>query len=244
MELHRSRGALPLAVACVAGGILVLAVAGEGALLRMLAALGVVAVGGAVLVGAVRPFRFVIGPEGLEVRRPGLRGTYRWEQFDALALTDAARLVGVPAAGLPPGPPTTARHPRDGRPAVELLDLAQVRERPDDVVAALTRYSGGRFTDARTAPGGWSAGTAIVFAVGLRGYDKRQVDGLVGRAEEALATGDAAARRAARAEIEQARAAGIEVALRGYDVGQVDATLDALRAALTDESSTDREATA
>ncbi|MFD2763480.1 PH domain-containing protein [Micromonospora eburnea] len=150
MELHRSRGALPLAVACVAGGMMVLAVAGEGALLQMLAALGVIVVGGAVLVGAARPFRFVIGPEGLEVRRPGLRGTYRWEQFDALALDDAARLVGVPAAGPPPGPPTTARHPGDGRPAVELLNLTQVRERPDEVVAALTRYSGGRFTDART----------------------------------------------------------------------------------------------
>lgn len=40
MELHRSRGALPLAVACVAGGTMVLAVAGDGGVLRMLAALG------------------------------------------------------------------------------------------------------------------------------------------------------------------------------------------------------------
>ncbi|MET7969035.1 hypothetical protein [Micromonospora sp. NPDC005305] len=154
MELHRNRGALPLAVVCVAGGVMVLAVAGDGPVLRMLVALGVVAVGVTVLVGALRPFRCVLGPEGLEVRRPGLRGTYQWEQFAALALDDAGRLVGVPAAGLPPGPRVTARHPGDGRPAVELLDLRQVRESPDEVTAALVRYAGDRFTDARTGPAG------------------------------------------------------------------------------------------
>ncbi|MEU3454249.1 hypothetical protein ABZ671_11685 [Micromonospora sp. NPDC006766] len=234
MELHRSRRALPLAVACVTGGTMVLAMAGEGALLRELAAIGVVVVGGAVLFGAVRPFRFVIGPEGLDVRRPGLRGTYRWEQFDALALDDAARLVGVPGAGLPPDLPTTARHPGDGRPAVELLDLTQVRENPDEVAVTLTRYSGGRFTDARTLPAGWRVGMEIAFNTALRGYEKRQVDRLVGRAEQTLATGGWVERRAARAEIEQTRAAGIELALRGYDIGQVDAVLDALYAALAE----------
>lgn len=148
MELHRGRGTLPLAIVCVVGGLMVLA-AGEGWLLRMLAALLVVVVGGAALVGAVRPFRFVIGPEGLDVRRPGLRGTYRWEQFDALALDERVRLVGVPAAGL--GLRATARHPGDGRAAVELLDLTQVREAPEEVAAALARYAGGRFTDTRPA---------------------------------------------------------------------------------------------
>ncbi|MEU2611149.1 hypothetical protein ABZ570_06100 [Micromonospora sp. NPDC007271] len=240
MELHRSRGTLPLAIVCVLGGVMVL-VAGAGWLLRMLAALGVVAISGAVLVGAVRPFRFVIGPEGLDVRRPGLRGTYRWEHFEALALDDQARLVGVPAAGL--GRRTTARHPRDGRPAVELLHLTQVRESPDEVAAALTRYSGGRFTDARTPQTGWLPGTEIAFTVALRGYGTAEVDELVGRAQEALARGGPAERRAARAQIEQARAEGLVVGLRGYDMGQVDAALDALCAALAEEPSTDREAT-
>ncbi|SCE87233.1 hypothetical protein GA0074695_1772 [Micromonospora viridifaciens] len=238
MELHRGRGTLPLAIICVVGGTMVL-VAGEGWLLRTLAALGIVVVGGAALVGAVRPFRFVIGPEGLDVRRPGLRGTYRWERFDALALDDRARLVGVPGPDL--GLRATARHPRDGRPAVELLDLTQVRETPDEVAAALARYAGGRFTDARTSPGRWLPGMEIAFTTALRGYEKRQVDGLVGRALDVLAAGGPAERRAARAEIEQARAGGIEVALRGYDSGQVDAALDALCAALAEES--DQEAT-
>lgn len=154
VELHRNRGVLPLALVCVAGGVMVLAVAGDGPVLRMLVALAIVLIGVKVLVGALRPYRCVLGPDGLEVRRPGLRGTYRWEQFAALALDDAGRLVGVPGAGLPPGLPATARHPRDGRPAVELLDLRQVRESPDEVTAALTRYAGDRFTDARTPPAG------------------------------------------------------------------------------------------
>ncbi|NES13877.1 MULTISPECIES: hypothetical protein [Micromonospora] len=241
MELHRSRGNLPLAIICVAAGVMVLGVAVEGSLLRMLVALGVVLIAGRVLVGALRPFRFVIGPEGLDVRRPGLRGTYRWEQFEALAVDESARLVGVPAAGFPPGVRITARHPRDHRPAVELLDLHQVREQPDEVVAALTRWSGGRFTDARTLSAGEFATTTFAFTRGLRGYDMREVDRLVGRAQDALAHGGDAERRAARAEIEQARAAGLEVALRGYDSAQVDAALDALCAALTDtDTPTDR----
>jgi hypothetical protein len=238
MELHRSRGSLPLAVVCVLGGVMVVAVQGEGGVLRTLAALGAVALGGVVLIGAVRPFRFVIGPEGLEVRRPGLRGTYRWEQFDALALDDAGRLVGVPGSGLPAGLRTTARHPHDGRPAVELLVLTQVRENPDEVVAALTRYSGGRFADART-PVARLGGADVAFTVGLRGYDRMQVDELVRRAREALARGGPAERRAARVEIEQARAAGLTVGLRGYDIAQVELALDALCAALADSATDD-----
>ncbi|MFR9774791.1 hypothetical protein ACL02O_01885 [Micromonospora sp. MS34] len=243
LELHRSRGTLPLAIICVAAGVMVLAVAGDG-LLRLLVAVGVVLIAGRVLVGALRPFRFVIKPEGLEVRRPGLRGTYRWEQFDALVLDGAARLLGVPGAGLP-GLRITARHPVDGRPAVELLDLTQVRENPVEVVAALTRWSGGRFSDARTPAAAGYDGGDIRFARALRGYDMLAVDRLVGRAQDALAQGGPAERRAARAEIEQARAAGLEVALRGYDTGQVDAALDALRAALTDtDTPTDRTTSA
>lgn len=245
MELHRSRGNLPLAVICVAAGVMVLGVAVEGSLLRMLVALGVVLIAGMVLVGALRPFRFVIGPEGLDVRRPGLRGTYRWEQFEALAVDEGARLVGVPANDFPAGVRITARHPRDRRPAVELLDLNQVRESPDEVVAALTRWSGGRFTDARTLSPGEFATTEFDFTRGLRGYDVREVDRLVGRAQDALARGGPAERRTARAEIEQARAAGLLVALRGYDIAQVDLALDALCAALTDtDTPTDRTTTA
>ncbi|MFI7427461.1 hypothetical protein ACIBPB_10780 [Micromonospora sp. NPDC049836] len=240
MELHRSRGALPLASACVLGGAMVLALAGSG-LLRRLVAVGAILIGGAVLVGALRPFRFGIGPDGLVVRRPGLRGTYRWEQFEALALDDAGRLLGLPSAACPPAARTTARYPGDGRAAVELLDLTQVRESPDEVAAALARWSGGRFTDARGPVAALRSGAEIDFTIGLRGYDVRAVDRLIALGREALASDDPARRLAARAEIEQARSAGLLVALRGYQTDQVERALDALCAALTDtDTSTDR----
>ncbi|GAA4576430.1 hypothetical protein GCM10023176_47800 [Micromonospora coerulea] len=255
MELRRNRGPLVLAVVCVVGGVTVLAVDGDNRFLPTLVAVGAVVLGGVVLLGALRPFRFTIGPDGLDVRRPGLRGTYRWEQFDALALDEPARsdgrpgaprLLGVPGAALPPGPPATARHPVDGRPAIELLDLTQVRQPPDEVAAALARFAGDRFTDARTpVPAGTTGarrgGADVDFTVGLRGYQPDRVDDLVRRSRDALLRGDAARRRAVRADIAHARAGGLPVALRGYHTAQVDAALDQLDAALADESAPDRE---
>ncbi|SCL38266.1 DivIVA domain-containing protein [Micromonospora rhizosphaerae] len=248
MELHRNRSSLPLAILCVVGGVVLLSCSREGRVLPILVALGSIALGAVVLVGVLRPFRFAIGPEGLDVRRSGLRGTYRWDQFDALALEDAPRqdgrpgaprLLGVPAAGMPPGPKATAQHPVDGRAAIELLDLAQVRETPEELAAALTRFAGDRFTDSRTSLG--LDGLELEFTEGLRGYRMDRVNELIRRARAALARDDRSARLAARSEIEQARAAGLPVALRGYNTGQVDAALDRLCAALTDESATDRK---
>lgn len=252
MELHRNRSSLPLAILCMAGGVVVLALSRPGRLLPMLVALGAIVLGAAVLVGGLRPFRFVIGAEGLDVRRPGLHGTFRWEQFDALVLDDAPRpgarigsprLLGVPAAGMAPGPKVTARHPVDGRAAVELLDLTQVREAPDEVSAAMARFVGNRFTDARTPLATRLGGTEFEFTEGLRGYRMERVDELVRRGRQALTHGSVSDRQAARSEIEQARAAGLPVGMRGYNTLQVDAALDLLCAALADESRTDRKAT-
>lgn len=250
MELRRNRGTLVLAAICVLGGVTVLAVGGHR-VLRTLVALGAVILGGVVLLGALRPFRFVIGPDGLDVRRPGLRGTYRWDQFDALALADGPpvqgrpgtpRLLGVPGAALPPELRATARHPVDGRAAVELLDLAQVRQTPDEVADALARYAADRFTDARARTTARLVGVDLDFdfTESLRGYRSERIDELVRHAQAALAHGDAAARQAARAEIEQARATGLPVALRGYTLREVDVALDALCAALADPAATDR----
>lgn len=251
MELHRNRNSLPLAILCVAGGVVVLTLSREGRLLPTVVAFGAIVLGTLVLVGGLRPYRFMIGPDGLDVRRPGLRGTYRWDQFDALALDDtpppgtragSPRLLGVPAAGMPPGPRTSARHPVDGRAAIELLDLAQVREAPDEIAAALARFAGDRFTDARTSPATQLDSVDFEFTEGLRGYRIERVDELVRRGRAALAHGGTPERQAARSEIEQARAAGLPVALRGYHTLQVDAALDLLCAALADGSRTDREA--
>ncbi|SCG61118.1 hypothetical protein [Micromonospora inositola] len=250
MELHRNRGPLVLAAVCVVGGVTVLAVGGASRFLSTLVAVGAAVLGGVVLLGALRPFRFAIGPDGLDVRRPGLRGTYRWEQFDALALADGPpvqgrpgtpRLLGVPGAALPPEVRATARHPVDGRAAVELLDLVQVRQSADEVAAALARHAGDRFTDTRTRVAARLVGTDLDFTESLRGYRTERIDELVRRAQVALAHGDAVARQAARSEIEQARAAGLPVALRGYSVLQVDVALDALCAALADPAANDRK---
>ncbi|MBQ1075849.1 hypothetical protein KBX06_22200 [Micromonospora sp. C31] len=58
------------------------------------------------------------------------------------------RLLLVPVPGTLAGLPADARRPVDGRAAVELLDLARVREEPAEVAAALTRHAGHRFVDA------------------------------------------------------------------------------------------------
>ncbi|WP_158554100.1 hypothetical protein [Micromonospora deserti] len=152
VELHRDRGALVLPLACVLGGAVVLALARHGAVLPKLTGLGAVLLGGVVLVGLLRPFRFAIGAEGLTVRRPGLRRLIRWEEVDALALDQppapsAPRLLLVPVPGALLDLPATERHPVDGRAAVELLDLARVRERPTAVATALAEYAGDRFVD-------------------------------------------------------------------------------------------------
>ncbi|MEV1330607.1 hypothetical protein AB0J20_13635 [Micromonospora costi] len=250
MELRRNRGSLVLPLVCVLGGVVLLAMPSRESALRNVVAIGVIALGGAVLLGAVRPFRFAIGPDGLDVRRPGLRRTIRWTEVGALVL-DAPpvsedrpatpRLLLVPAPGAARGLPTTTRHPIDGRPAAELLDLDQVREKPEEIAAALTRYAGDRFVDVlgrRRAAFGVEE-----FTVALRGYRMDRVDQLVRRGQEALAWGDAAARQAARDEIEQALAAGLPVAGRGFAVARVDEALHGLSTALADDTSTDREPT-
>ncbi|WP_406105329.1 hypothetical protein [Micromonospora globbae] len=248
VELRRNHGSLVLPAVCVLGGVVLLALPSERSLLRNLVAIGAVALGGVVLLGALRPFRFGIGPDGITVRRPGLRRLIRWTEIQALVL-DAPppvagvpappRLLVVPAPGVALGAPATARHPVDGRPAVELLDLGQVRERPDDVAAALARHGGERFVDllARRR----AAFPVDDLTMGLRGYETNPVDRLIRQGQEALAWGGAPERQAARAGVEQARAAGLTVAARGYSTAQVDEALRSLSAALADDRTTDRE---
>ncbi|PWK52069.1 DivIVA domain-containing protein [Actinoplanes xinjiangensis] len=64
------------------------------------------------------------------------------------------------------------------------------------------------------------SGMTFDFTIVLRGYDRQQVDALLGRASAALAAGGDAAQRA-RAR-DALRAADFAVVLRGYDRAQVD----------------------
>ncbi|SCE72894.1 hypothetical protein GA0070216_101615 [Micromonospora matsumotoense] len=230
VELHREPGRQVLPAVCVLAGTVLLTTG--GGLLRTVAALGGVALGGAGLAATLRPFRFVIDADGLTVRRRGLRRQLRWAELALVVLDRPAvgvgglRLLVVPvdgAVGLPPD----ARV--DGRPATELLDLAHVRERPDEIATALARHAGDRFRDDRGTP----VRSAPDFSVSLRGYSADVVDILVGHARTALDSDDPARRRAVRDELAEAMANGLPIGLRGYDVRQVDEALDALHVALT-----------
>ncbi|MBQ0991216.1 hypothetical protein KBX08_14100 [Micromonospora sp. H61] len=247
MELRRNRGARALALVCVLGGVLLLVYPSDGALLRTIIAVGAIALGAMALVSAMRPFRFGIHADGLTVRRPGLRRDVRWAEVDALVLDEPPRRDGHPEPPrllLVPVPgvtiePVTARHPLDGRPAVELLVLDQVREQPEQVSAALTQYAGARFVDLLALRR--AAFETPELPVGLRGYQMDRVDRLIRRGQDALMSGDASARQATRGEIERATTAGLPIAQRGYNTFQTDTVLDALVTALADHQSTDRE---
>ncbi|TDC82441.1 hypothetical protein E1193_11915 [Micromonospora sp. KC606] len=242
MELHRRPGRFLLPVICVLAGALLLAIGDGHGLLRTLVAVGGIALGVVVLAGTLRPFRFAADTGGLTVRRPGLRRRFTWAELDALVLEQPAprsggpvapRLLAVPAAGAEVGP-AGARHPVDDRPAVELLDLGEVRESPDEVSAALARCAGDRFLDAR--PSRRVAFPDPDFTVTLRGYRVGPVDALIRQGQEALTFGGPERRRAARAALDQARVTGLARDVRGYSVPQVDEALDALAAALTEET--------
>ncbi|MFY1617054.1 hypothetical protein [Micromonospora sp. WMMD736] len=247
MELRRNRGARALALACVLGGVILLVYPSDRAPLRTIIAVGAIALGAVALVSALRPFRFGIHADGLSIRRPGLRREFRWAEVDTVILDEPPRRDGYPTpprlllvpVQAMPRELVTARHPLDGRPAIELLVLDQVREQPEQVSEALTRHAGDRFVDllARRR----AAFAVPDITVGLRGYAMDRVDRLLRRGQDALLSGDAAARQAARGEIERATAAGLPRAQRGYNSVQVDTVLDALLAALSDQQSTDRE---
>ena len=239
-----------LPLVCVLAGVVLLARPRDGALLRTLVAVGAILLGVVALLAALRPFRFRINADGLTVRRPGLRRQIPWAEVDALVLDRppardgrpaTPRLLLVPPPGVTLGGPATARHPLDGRPAVELLDLDQVREKPEQVAEALTRFGGDRFVD---LPARRRAAFADPdFGVGLRGYRMDRVDELIRRGQDALLSGAEPARRAARAEIDRAHAEGLPAAQRGYDRLQVDEALRALADALASDRSTDRRNT-
>jgi len=249
VELRRSRGSRLLAVVCVLGGVVLLALPSDGAPLRMVIAVGAVALGLVALVSALRPFRFGIDADGLTIRRPGLRRSIAWAEVDALVLDEPPRRDGrpepprlllVPPPGVPVEP-VTARHPIDGRPAIELLVLDQVREQPEQVAAALTSYAGDRFVDLPALRRAAFADPDL--PASLRGYQMNRVDQLIRLGQDALVSGDPQIRQAARNEIEQARAAGLPIAQRGYGGLAAETALDALTAALADHPTTDRRTT-
>jgi hypothetical protein len=232
MELHRSRGLLIGAGILGVGLVLVLIFLGDRA-----SAVGWVVGGAAILVCArilyreLRPFRFRIGEQGLDVRRYGIKRLVAWSEIDALVLEQpprigdartlpSTRLLLVPVGGTDLNEQLDQTSPVDNRPARRLLECDDVREPVDDIAAALIRFGGARFVDFRAH--GPAPRPDADFTVVLRGYETVPVDELIRLGRQALDSADPALRQRAKARIDQA---GIAVALRGYDRGQVDAHL-------------------
>ncbi|GAA0403567.1 DivIVA domain-containing protein [Micromonospora gifhornensis] len=238
MDVRQKRAPLLLAGVLFLFGLSVLVLADEPSLLAVVGGVLFVAFNGWRLVTAVvRPFRFRIDADGLDVRVTGLRRTLAWHEIDAIVLCRPAAtgpapwLLLVPAAGVLDRP-LTEPSPVDGRKGLLLLDLGTVRQSVDEVTAALIRFGGGRFVDGRQHRR--PASEPPSFTTSLRGYDRRQIDELVGQGLEAFASGVPAQRSAVRARIDSART-DLAVSLRGYDIAEVDAYLDRLSADLADE---------
>ncbi|MGW0504414.1 DivIVA domain-containing protein [Micromonospora sp. NPDC003241] len=243
MELTRKRGSSALGVLLLAFGVfLLLGTASPGVGTWILAGAALL-VGGTGLAAAFRPFRFRITTDGLDLRVAGLDRLVPWSEIEAVVLfqptpgagastSPLPSLMLVPAAGSTIGTASGRRGSAAGLRGLIVLDLADVRQSPDETAAALARFGGDRFTDARQDEEGLGS---PCFDIALRGYEKRQVDDLIGRGEEALATDLPTRRSAVRAEVEAARGE-LPIALRGYDMTQVDAYLKRLSAELGKDS--------
>jgi hypothetical protein len=187
------------------------------------------------IVTSLQPFRFHIGPDGLDIRHGQLRRSLRWHEIDSIVLADKVPIIGsssgvglrlllVPALGTDLGVPLDMPSPVD-RPAATVLDLAEVRQKPDEVAEALTRFAGSRYRDGR----GRTRANRPEFVVVLRGYARPEVDKLIDQALRALDGGSANARRLARLRLDGTT---LTVDVRGYDRPQVDEYLTKLKSTL------------
>lgn len=235
MSLTPRRSSLVLGLLVLAASVpgLVVALANGANGLLVTAVLGLLL--GGLLVGTHRTFQIRIADDGLALRLRGINRLVAWDELAAIILdpgastanTGGVRLLLVPADPAGFDLPSAEHDPIADRPCLVLLDLAAVRESPDEVAAVLTRAAGSRFTDLRQ-----QTPATPNFTVALRGYDLSVVDKLVRRGQAALAGGDESRRRQVADEI-AAALPGIPIALRGYDRDQADSYLRELAARLT-----------
>ena len=237
MKLRRSRPPLVNRLILVTIGAVVLRTIAPSPALTWVLAGVVLVTAGVVVVDLLRPFRFHIGADGLNLRVAGLNRLVPWAEIDAIILDQPAPTAGssgpkspslllVPATGSSIDRPLADRSPIDGRAGLVLIDLHRIQQPADVVAAALARFGGSRFVDLRQ-----HSRDEPAFDVALRGYNTNQVDGLVERCEDALASGRASQRHEVRAELDRARGT-LTVGLRGYNCAQVDRYLDRMSAAL------------
>ncbi|MFD6260538.1 DivIVA domain-containing protein [Micromonospora chalcea] len=244
MDLHRSRLSLGFGAVVLAFGFFVLLCVRSDGTFRLIGSLVLgglsLLIGGMYLFDGLRPFRFRITFDGLTVRTAGLNRFVPWTEIDHLVLDQpppvltgnkrpSPVLLLVPAGESTIDLPLAHRSPLDDRSCLALLDLDDVREKPDEVAAALAQYGGSRFTDYRQVIR--QRFDSPDFSFGLRGYDPAVVNALIRKGQEALASNDMMRRFEAMAEIERSRDK-LPAAARGYNRAQVDAFLADLATAL------------
>lgn len=241
MKLRRTRTGWGAAIFLPIGVYMLLVWSANGSWVSLLLGSGVVVMGGIFLWLTVRPFRFFIGPDGLDIRSGRLKTLIPWTSIETVCLVQplptasnehpTATLQLVPVAGADLGLELSSSTP-DGRASAQILSFNDVRDKPDRVAGALAQFGGSRFTDARIAR---TAKPAVPeFTIVLRGYDMDVVSDLITQAQQHLHS-DRTADRAAFAV--QLDSRDIPVQFRGYDRGQVDAYLDGVATALTSPDS-------
>ncbi|MBQ1046469.1 hypothetical protein KBX35_28095 [Micromonospora sp. C32] len=184
----------------------------------------------------LRPFRFRIGADGLDLRVAGLNRLVAWAEIEAVVLDQplptagrkqkAASVLLVPATAATIDRRLTGRSPVDGRPALVLLDLDQVQQPPGEVAAALAQFGGSRFADVRQlAPERPEAPDMDGLSL---------LSDLMPRVQKALDSGDASQRQALKAEVD-AVLASLPEPPAGRDQPRLDGVLKAMSEALAAE---------
>ncbi|RBJ02682.1 hypothetical protein DRA43_16460 [Micromonospora provocatoris] len=209
MELRRNRQALWSGLAIFVVGVAPLLYLTPSSTVRW-ALVGLWLLAAGVFVAyQLRPFRFRIGADGLDLRVAGLHRLVAWAEIEAVVLDQpltsggrkqrAASVLLVPATASTIDRRLTGRSPVDGRPALVLLNLDQVQQPPGEVAAALAHFGGSRFTDARQRAPQRSGARPDLDALSW-------LSDLTPRVQKALDSGDASQRQALRAEVDAALA--------------------------------------
>ncbi|WBB47448.1 hypothetical protein O3597_20190 [Verrucosispora sp. WMMA2044] len=236
MELRRHRTLLVLGLFLFVTGALVLGCIEGLTVFGWIFGFMTLLTGGGMVLAHRQPFKFHIGPNGLVVQVTGFSRAVPWAEVDAIILDPQVPTVGekhpistflllVPAAGSTIGGPFDGRSPLDGRPALVLFDLVDVRQPVKEVAAVLARFAGSRFTDVRQLHR--ARFDSPQFTMRPEGYEPARVNQLIQIGQDVLLLEQSVVRSEAKTMFDRARAE-LPTSELGYDRAEVDSMLDEL----------------
>lgn len=236
MELRRDRTLLVFGLFLFVTGALVLGCIERLTVFGWIFGLMTLLIGGGMVFAQRRPFTFHIGPDGLVVQITGFSRAVPWAEVDAIILDPQVPVVGekhqistflllVPAAGSTIGGPFDGRSPLDGRPALVLVDLVDVKQPVDEVASVLARYAGSRFTDVRQLRRARFDSPQFTLTPG--GYEPAQVDELIQVGQLGLLSEQSRLRSDVKTFVDRIRAE-LPTSELGYDRTEVDSMLNEL----------------